>query len=153
MPVTRCPWSSLLTLLSVLTAVAVSTCQSGAFSALLGESSEVPIRARKRKPSDETAAESCPTGRPDCSPARLRQRAFLTPISLVPSAGRLCRYPWARQPEGDYTWGYRVHESMSSLEGENAVHGERRLWRRMHRRYSCHVMLAFGILCKGLTYY
>ena len=47
----------------------------------------------------------------------------------------------------------RIHESMSRLEGKNAVHGERGLWRRMHRRYSCHVMLAFGILCKGLTYY
>jgi hypothetical protein len=40
-------------------------------------------------------------------------------------------------------------ESMHGI----AMHGKKRLWGETRRRYCCHVMLAFGVLCKGLTYY
>ena len=76
-----------------------------------------------------------------------------TTISPRTDAVGLSEYPWIRQPEDDYIEGCRVVSSVPSLEGEIAIHREKCLCSKAHRRYSCHVMLAFGILCKGLTYY
>jgi hypothetical protein len=99
-----------------------------------------------------TAEKACATGTHDYAPARHRRRASPSDIFFIPDSidipshiGCAGSMVALRAAAVRTDCGKSVAPSRRS--GEKSLGGETQRW------YCCHVMLAFGIVCKGLTYY